>query len=61
MAGSGPEKAEDILTLAELCSSGVYRPYIGATFSFDQIALAHELVESGHKRGNAVIRMMPAE
>ncbi len=57
IAGGGPESVEDMATLAELCSRGVYRPRIGATFPFEQIAQAHALVESQHKRGNAVVTL----
>lgn len=55
MGGVSPESRDDLATLADLCARGVYRPQIGATFSFDEIAKAHALVESQHKRGNAVV------
>jgi NADPH:quinone reductase-like Zn-dependent oxidoreductase len=55
LAGGAPEKLEDMVTLAELCERGAFHPHIGATFAFEQIAAAHALVESQHKRGNAVV------
>lgn len=60
IAGGAPEKVADMATLAELCARGVYRPRIGATFPFERIAEAHALVESQHKRGNAVVLLHPA-
>jgi NADPH:quinone reductase-like Zn-dependent oxidoreductase len=42
-------------TLAALCQRGAFRPHVGATFPFNGIARAHALVETGHKRGNAVL------
>jgi NADPH:quinone reductase-like Zn-dependent oxidoreductase len=53
--GGGPERVEDMATLAELCQRGVFRPRIGATFPFEEVARAHALVESQHKRANAVL------
>jgi NADPH:quinone reductase-like Zn-dependent oxidoreductase len=54
-AGGTPELRADVATLAELCTRGQYRPRVGATFPFEQIAKAHALVESQHKRGSAVV------
>lgn len=57
IAGGGPESVEDMATLAELCARGVFRPRIGATLTFEEIARAHALVESQHKRANLVLTM----
>jgi NADPH:quinone reductase-like Zn-dependent oxidoreductase len=53
--GGGPERVEDMATLAQLCERGAFRPRVEATFPFEDIARAHALVESQHKRGNAVL------
>lgn len=55
VGGAAPEARADVALLAELCTRGVFRPRIGASFAFDQIAQAHALVESHHKRANAVV------
>ncbi len=55
IAGMGTEPPEDLRLLAGLAATGALRPHIGATFPFDRIAEAHELADSGHKRGNTVI------
>lgn len=55
IGGGAPESPGHLATLAELCSRGVFRPRIGASFAFEQIAKAHALVESRHKRGNVVV------
>ena len=55
IAGVGKEAPADLKFLADLASKGPMRPHIGATFPFAQIAKAHALVDTGHKRGNTVI------
>jgi NADPH:quinone reductase-like Zn-dependent oxidoreductase len=59
--GGGPERVKDMATLAQLCEQGAFRPRVGATFPFEEIERAHALVESGHKRGNAVLSFGAAE
>jgi NADPH:quinone reductase-like Zn-dependent oxidoreductase len=54
-AGTAPERPEDMATLADLCVRGVFRPHISKRFPIEQIQGAHALVESQHKRGNAVV------
>lgn len=54
-AGSGPEDVRNMATLAELCAQGVVRPHISARFPLERIQQAHALVESQHKRGNAIV------
>jgi NADPH:quinone reductase-like Zn-dependent oxidoreductase len=41
--------------LLELADTGVLRPVIDTTFSLERIAEAHALVDTGHKRGAAVV------
>ncbi|MFT3921874.1 MAG: NAD(P)-dependent alcohol dehydrogenase [Myxococcales bacterium] len=57
ITGGGPESVDDMATLAELCARGVFHPRIGATLTFEEIARAHALVESQHKRANLVLTM----
>lgn len=48
---SGP----DMLHLAGLLESGVIRPEIAREFSFDDMAAAHQQVETGRTRGKVVV------
>jgi NADPH:quinone reductase-like Zn-dependent oxidoreductase len=57
MTGTTPETAETMARLAALCAQGAFRPRIGETFAFERIAEAHALVESKHKRANAVVTL----
>ena len=41
--------------LLELADTGVLKPVIDTTFSLERIAEAHALVDTGHKRGAAVV------
>ena len=55
LAGVGKEAPADLAFLTTLAAHGPLRPMIGATFPLAEIAKAHALVETGHKRGNVVI------
>lgn len=60
LAGVGGEAPADLAYLADLAAKGALRPVIGATFPLADMAKAHALVETGHKRGNVVISFGPA-
>ncbi|MDZ4393997.1 NAD(P)-dependent alcohol dehydrogenase [Cypionkella sp.] len=55
IAGVSAEKREDMLTLAEWAEAGLYRPLIDSVTPFADIAKAHRLASTGHKRGSAVV------
>ncbi len=55
IVGVDNEPPEKLRYLTDLAAQGSLRPLIGATFAFAQIADAHALAETGHKRGNTVI------
>jgi NADPH:quinone reductase-like Zn-dependent oxidoreductase len=57
IAGPASVKAEDLQLLAELAEAGVVTPVIGRSYPFERIADAHRYVDSGHKRGSAVVTM----
>ncbi len=51
------EAREKLERLVALHQAGAYRPVVGVTMPFDQIAEAHRMAESWHKQGNLVVRM----
>jgi NADPH:quinone reductase-like Zn-dependent oxidoreductase len=57
IAGTAPEKKEDLEFLVDLINQNKLKAVIGETFEFKDIAKAHEYVDGGHKVGSAVVRM----
>jgi NADPH:quinone reductase-like Zn-dependent oxidoreductase len=55
VAGTGPEKAEDLRLLAELATQGKLRAVVDEVFPFSRAAGAHARVDSGRKVGTAVL------
>ena len=51
------ETMDDLLLVKELVESGVVKPTIDRSYTFEQAAEAHRFVESGQKMGNVVITM----
>lgn len=46
---------QNLARLAQLAEDGVLRPVIDTIYPLDQIALAHEHIETGHARGKVVL------
>lgn len=57
-AGIAPERASDLSHIVTLASEQKIQPVIGHRFTFDQLAAAHALVDSGRKVGAAVVSMI---
>jgi NADPH:quinone reductase-like Zn-dependent oxidoreductase len=51
------EKKKDLEYLNTLIEQGKLKAVIGRSFDFQQMADAHRYVETGHKRGSAVVRI----
>lgn len=52
------EQTKDLAFLSELVATGALHAVVDRTFPLDQIADAHALVDTGHKRGNVVVTMI---
>jgi NADPH:quinone reductase-like Zn-dependent oxidoreductase len=57
IAGPSSPTPADLRELVSMAERGHFKPVIGARFAFEQIAEAHRLVDTGHKRGNVVVTL----
>lgn len=55
IAGPAAERAEDVLTLADLALQGVLRPVIDSRYGFEDMRAAHARVETRRKAGSVVV------
>lgn len=56
-AGNIENTAESLVFLVGLAESGRFRAVIDRTYDLADIALAHRYVDTGHKKGNTVLRV----
>lgn len=56
-AGNVEYRAEDLAFLVNLAESGQYRAVIDRTYELAEIVAAHRFVDTGHKRGNVILRL----
>jgi 2-desacetyl-2-hydroxyethyl bacteriochlorophyllide A dehydrogenase len=57
VGGGPPQNPDDLLLLQELVENGKITPVIERCYPLDQIVEAHKLVDTGHKKGNVVIKV----
>lgn len=55
--GNVAYKAEDLAFLVNLAESGQYQAVIDRTYELADIVEAHRFVDTGHKKGNVVLRV----
>lgn len=60
IGGVAAETRESMTFLKQLVETGVLKPVIDKCFPFDQIAQAHRHVDTGHKKGNVVVTLVPS-
>jgi NADPH:quinone reductase-like Zn-dependent oxidoreductase len=58
-AGVVKESSQAMARLVAMHEAGAYRPLMGNSFPLIDIARAHAEADSGHKRGNLTIHMVP--
>ena len=56
-AYAGKFKAEDLAYVVNLAEAGQYRAVIGRTYDLADIVEAHRFVDTGHKKGNVILRI----
>jgi NADPH:quinone reductase-like Zn-dependent oxidoreductase len=57
LTGTAPEKKEDLNRIVEMVLQGKLKPCVDKVFDFQDIAKAHEYVETGRKKGGVVVRV----
>ena len=56
VTGSGPERAADFAWLLQRVASNELTVVVDRAFPLDHIGDAYRLVDSGHTRGNVIVR-----
>lgn len=51
------QKISDLEVLTEMIDQGVLKGVVGNRYALEQLPEAHEYIESGHKRGSAIIQI----
>jgi len=59
VAGAAPERVEDFAFLLQLAVEGEITAVLDSVYDLDEVADAHRRVDSGHKRGNVIVRPQP--
>ncbi|MCA9894066.1 MAG: NAD(P)-dependent alcohol dehydrogenase [Anaerolineae bacterium] len=60
LAGTSSESQENLAFIKELVEQGHINPVIDRSYPLAKIVEAHSYVDTGHKRGNVVVNIVPA-
>lgn len=60
LAGTSSESQENLAFIKELVEQGHIKPVIDRSYPLAKIVEAHSYVDTGHKRGNVVVNIVPA-
>lgn len=60
LAGTSSESQENLAFIKELVEQGHINPVIDRSYPLAKIVEAHSYVDTGHKRGNVVVTIVPA-
>ncbi|WP_305511089.1 NAD(P)-dependent alcohol dehydrogenase [Shimia thalassica] len=58
IGGVASERRDILKTVVDLAEAGAFSPVIDRCYAFDDMPLAHALVDSGRKKGNVVVSVV---
>ena len=59
VGGVATESREILEAVVDLAEQGILRPVIDRRYAFDDMRAAHAHVDTGRKKGNVVVAVMP--